>query len=96
MSLEYVLGILNSTFIDTLMDGLMNRVGQTTVGTRMVPILVPSPEQERRVEEIVEKGISLQKERSEQLDKPDEKRLEAVIDELDEVVEDIYNIAPPE
>lgn len=92
MSLRYVLGILNSTFIDNLMDNLLNRVGQTTVGTRLLPIVVPTPEQEQRVEELVEEAVDLQQERDEQLDQPDEARLKQVISEIDTVVEEIYDL----
>jgi hypothetical protein len=94
MSLEYVMGILNSSFIDELMDSLLNRVGQTTVGTRLLPIVVPTKEQEQQVVSIVEKAIDLQKQRSEQLEKPDTQKMVALIEQLDDVVQEIYGLRP--
>ncbi|WP_082356908.1 Eco57I restriction-modification methylase domain-containing protein [Halorubrum tropicale] len=94
MSLEYVMGILNSSFIDELMDSLLNRVGQTTVGTRLLPIVVPTENQEQRVVSIVEDAIELQKERNEQLEKPNSAKMENLIEQLDEVVQEIYGLEP--
>jgi len=94
MSLEYVMGILNSSFINDLMDSLLNRVGQTTVGTRLLPIIVPTEEQEHKVVEIVNKAISHQKTRQEQLDRPDGEIMDEIILQLDEVVQEIYDLEP--
>jgi|AntDeeMetagen134_2_1112570.scaffolds.fasta_scaffold02724_1 type I restriction-modification system DNA methylase subunit len=94
MSLEYVMGVLNSSFVDELMDSLLNRVGQTTVGTRLLPIVVPTDEQEQQIEEIVEDAIELQKLREEQLDKPDSEKMEKIIERLDEAVRSIYGLNP--
>ena len=96
MSQKYVMGVLNSSFIDALMDNLLNRVGQTTVGTRLLPIIVPTEEQEQQVVEIVEEAIQLQEDRVEQLDKADSDKMDSIIERLDSVVQQIYDLEPVE
>lgn len=90
---HYFVTLLNSTFISDFVFSFIKNTQTFQINdARMLPIIIPTPEQLKQFEAIFNRAYSIQKQRfSGQLnDKEADKKLEIIQIELDKMVEEMY------
>lgn len=92
LSIYYLVGVMNSTLLEHISDTFLNRIGQTTGDVRRLPIKVPSQKECEEIVELVKEAISIQKTRTDVLEKPDKERIREIDKEIDTTVEEIYGV----
>ncbi len=85
LSEKYLTGILNSEVPIHITENFINSTGMETADLRLIPILIPTEEQRESVETLVDRAIESQRgNRSESL--------ESIQTEVEEIVEQIYQV----
>ena len=90
--LKYMMGILNSSFSGYIAANFLNRIGLSTRDVRRLPIKIPTEEEKKNIVGLVDDIIKIQRQRSDVLDDPDMDSIEAIDQELDEAVAELYGV----
>jgi hypothetical protein len=85
LSVRYLTGILNSEIPIHITENFINSSGLETNDLRLIPIPIPTDEQRERVETLVGRAIEIQRGNQ-------SKSLESIQTEVEEVVEQIYQV----
>jgi hypothetical protein len=91
---KYLLGIMNSSLAEYIMNNFLNRIGQSIRDVRRIPIKIPSNYERNEIIELVEDAIEIQQSRKDVLDSPDMEKIRQIQAELDVKVFELYDLHP--
>lgn len=85
VSAEYLTGIINSNVCEHIFETFINSEGVSTQNIRLIPVKVPTDEEKKAVERLVEDAIAIRK-------REKEGGIEEVQSKIDETVAEIYGV----
>lgn len=91
---RYLLGIMNSSLAEYIMNNFLNRIGQSIRDVRRIPIKIPTESERAEIISLVDEAIELQKNREDVLESPDMDQIEEIQSKIDEKVFELYDLQP--
>jgi hypothetical protein len=91
---RYLLGIMNSSLVEYIMNNFLNRIGQSIRDVRRIPIKIPTDSERTEIVSLVDEAIDIQKKRSDVLESPDMHRIEAIQSKINKKVFELYDLHP--
>jgi hypothetical protein len=91
---RYLLGIMNSSLVEYIMNNFLNRIGQSIRDVRRIPIKIPTESERTDIVSLVDEAIDIQKKRSDVLESPDMDQIEDIQSKINEKVFELYDLHP--